>query len=200
MKNKKFIDEGYIKFNCKWIDEKLSVEVPQSLKFWRDKLFQLKQIGYDKKLKVGYGNISVRIGKNILISGTQTGSIFPIEDTHFTLVTNYDISKNEVVCRGKLKASSETMTHAAIYQASEDVNAIIHIHNKSLWGHLSNKVPATNKEVAYGTPDMAFEIVRLFNETDVIRKKIIVMKGHEDGIIVFGSNLDDAGNVLLSYL
>jgi len=37
--------------------------------------------------------------------------------------------------------------------------------------------------VAYGTPEMAYEIIRLFKGSDVRSKKIFVMAGHRGGIL-----------------
>lgn len=198
--NKFNIDEGYIKFNCEWINQPLAVKVPLELKVWRDKMHELKQIGHYAEINIGYGNISVKIPDGMIISGTQTGDIFPIRDQHFTLVTHYDINKNTVVCKGPIKASSESMTHAAIYEADSSIKAIIHIHNKELWLKLIGKVPTTRSEVPYGTPEMANEIFRLFKETSVNQDKIIVMAGHEEGIIVFGKDIDEAGEIILKYL
>lgn len=198
--NKFNIDEGYIKFSCEWINQPLVVKVPLELKVWRDKMHELKQIGHYAEINIGYGNISVKIPDGMIISGTQTGDIFPIRDEHFTLVTHYDINKNTVVCKGPIKASSESMTHAAIYEADSSIKAIIHIHNKELWVKLMDKVPTTRSEVPYGTPEMANEIFRLFKETSVSQDKIIVMAGHDEGIIVFGKDIDEAGETILKYL
>jgi len=194
------IDEGYIKYNINWINEPLNVSVPKQLMEWRDKMHELKQIGHYAEINIGYGNISVKIDGGFLISGTQTGDVFPIESKHFTLVTDYNIKANSVTCNGKIKASSESMTHAAVYEADNTINAIIHIHNPKLWSLLMDKVPTTKKEVPYGTPEMANEIFRLFKETDVKQEKIIVMAGHDEGIISFGADLKEAGEVLLNFL
>lgn len=195
-----FIDEGYIKYNINWINESLKVAVPKQLMEWRDKMHELKQIGHYTDINIGYGNISVKTDDGFLISGTQTGDIFPIKPEHFTLVTDYDIKANSVTCRGEIKASSESMTHAAVYEADNTINAIIHIHNPKLWELLMDKVPTTKKEVPYGTPEMANEIFRLFKETRVIEEKIIVMAGHDEGIISFGKDLNEAGEILLDFL
>lgn len=201
MSNNKFnIDEGYIKFKCEWINEPLQFIVPLNLKVWRDKMHELKQIGHYPELNIGYGNISVKTSDGIIISGTQTGAIFPIKDEHFTLISQYDINENLVICKGSIQASSESMTHAAIYETDLAIQAIIHIHNHSLWLKLIDKVPTTNKDVPYGTPEMAFEIYRLFKTTTVKQDKIIVMAGHEEGIIVFGNNLEEAAEIVFKYL
>jgi ribulose-5-phosphate 4-epimerase/fuculose-1-phosphate aldolase len=195
-----FIDEGYIKYNINWINEPLKVAVPFQLIEWRDKMHELKQIGHYADINIGYGNISVKTDDGFLISGTQTGDVYPIKFEHFTLVTDYDIQANSVTCRGEIKASSESMTHAAVYEADNSINAIIHIHNQKLWELLMDKVPTTQKEVPYGTPEMANEIFRLFKETKVKEEKIIVMAGHDEGIISFGANLKEAGEILLDFL
>lgn len=195
-----FIDEGYIKYNINWINEPLKVAVPKQLMEWRDKMHELKQIGHYAEINIGYGNISVKTDKGFLISGTQTGDIFPIQPAHFTLVTDYNIQTNSVTCKGEIKASSESMTHAAVYEADTSINAIIHIHNPKLWKVLMDKVPTTKKEVPYGTPEMANEIFRLFKETNIKEEKIIVMAGHDDGIISFGKDLKEAGKILLNFL
>lgn len=193
------IDEGVIKYNCNWVKEQLSVIVSPDLKEWRDKMYELKLIGEYSDVNIGYGNISEKLGDNFLISGTQTGKIYPIKNNHFTLVTQYDINKNCLTCKGEIKASSESLTHAAVYEADESIKAIIHIHNKAMWVKLLNQVPTTNKNVPYGTPNMALEIKRLFQETNVVHDKIIVMAGHDEGIIAFGKDLNEAGKVILGY-
>ena len=101
---------------------------------------------------------------------------------------------------GKISASSESMTHAAIYEASKKVNAVIHTHNTEMWKKLLNKVPTTAPGAEYGTPEIANEVKRLFNETDLMEKKIFVMAGHEDGVISFGKDLKEAWDVMIRYL
>lgn len=191
------IDEGYIKFNCEWTNKPLSINIPDELLKYRDKLHQHQLIGHYKKLNIGYGNISIKTKYGIIISGTQTGHIFPITKEAFTLVTAYDIAMNKVVCEGLVKASSETMTHAAIYEANKNIKAIIHIHNKQMWNNLLNKAPTTAINIPYGTPEMANEINRLFTKNFFHKNENrIAMAGHEDGVISFGKSIKNAYNVL----
>lgn len=195
-----FLDEGYVKFECNWRNKSLPIPVPDSLLFWRDKMHQLGLIGYYPQHKVGYGNISIRTKQGILISGTQTGNIYPISSSDFTLVTAYNIDNNNVTCQGLIKASSETMTHAVIYEAEPSINAVIHIHHLELWKKLLHKIPTTRKETPYGTPEMAKEIIRLFQQEPTLKEnKTIVMAGHEEGIVVFAKNLEEAGKIILNY-
>ena len=162
-------------------------------------MFQIGLIGFDPDQNVGFGNISFRYKNTFVISGTQTGDVFPIEQKHFSLVTSYDYQSNEVHCKGPLQASSESLTHAAIYEADNTVNSIIHIHSEELWNEYLNKVPTT-RNVPYGTPEMAEEMFRLFRETDVKNQKVILMAGHHAGIITFGNNAEEAGRIVLDLL
>jgi class II aldolase/adducin N-terminal domain-containing protein len=191
------IDEGYIKFHCHWEKATALQKDLSELISWRNKLFQMGLIGHYHDINVGFGNISQKMeGKQFIISGTQTGHIEYIQAEHFTTVTDYNISTNEVWCKGPVKASSEFMTHAMIYDNDPLAEGVIHIHSKALWKQLINKASTTKKEVPYGTPEMANEITRLFNETEVKNQKIIVMAGHEEGILSFGTCLEEAGKII----
>jgi L-ribulose-5-phosphate 4-epimerase len=89
------------------------------------------------------------------------------------------------------------LTHAAIYESDSSTSAVIHCHDSDLWATLLDRAPTTSKCVAYGTPEMAYEIMRLFKESDVWSKKILVTAGHEGGIVTFGEDLQDAFDVLM---
>lgn len=192
------MDEGYIKFNCKWIkDRQISIDKLSEINKLRDRLYRLGLIGaYDNG--IGFGNISIRSGKNdFIITGSATGNFHELNENHYVLVTEYDLMKNSLICKGPIKASSESLSHAAIYECSSDINAVIHIHNIAMWEKLIDKVPTTNRDVLFGTPEMANEIKRLFVESNVKDKKILVMGGHKEGIICFGKTLKEAEDILL---
>ena len=191
-------ETGVIKFNCNWIKAApLASDLIIDINNWRDKMFELRFIGVNDE-DIGYGNISIRLNqKEFIISGSATGNLNKLSNEHYTKVINYDLDKNSLTAEGPILASSESLTHAVIYECDKNVNAIIHIHNTKLWNQLMNKVPTTNKDVEYGTPAMAMEMKRLFAETDLRNQKILVMAGHQDGIISFGKNLNEAGNQLL---
>ena len=195
------IDEGYIKYQCHWQNKPIitSTEIKE-LNQWRDKLYQLNLIGqYDDG--IGFGNISIRDvePEYFIISGTQTGGIPHLSVEHYTKVIEFDWKTNSVTCIGSIKASSETLTHAAIYAANPEIKAVIHVHNLALWQKLINKVSTRDINCAYGTPEMAEEIIRLCQEEETKKLKIIVMSGHQEGIITFGRSLTEAGNILLNY-
>jgi hypothetical protein len=60
-----------------------------------------------------------------------------------------------------------------------------------------NEAPTTSKAADYGSAEMANEIMQLFTRTDVERRKIVVMAGHEAGILTFGKDLEEAFAVLM---
>jgi ribulose-5-phosphate 4-epimerase/fuculose-1-phosphate aldolase len=192
-------ETGSIKFRCNWIqaesiDEKFISEINR----WRNILFNHKLIGVYPN-GIGYGNISIRLsGKEFLISGTSTGHLENLTTQHYSTVIAYNFTENTLTCKGPIKASAESLTHAAIYEMDHYTKAIIHIHNKPMWDKLLNKIPTTSADIEYGTPEMALEIKRLFDTTDLIDKKILVMAGHEEGIISFGKDLEEAGDLILT--
>jgi len=193
-------DEGYIKFSCTWIEEELSDQsIIDELDHWRQKLYNNQLIGAYPS-GIGYGNISQRLTDgSFLITGTATGNIKQLTPKHFTRVIDFDITKNAITCRGPIKASSESLTHAIIYKSLPEVKAVVHIHNNILWRKLLHNVPTTSPQVAYGTPEMANDLTRLLATTNLKEDKILVMAGHEDGLIAFGKDLVEAAGKLLRH-
>ncbi|MGF1541778.1 MAG: class II aldolase/adducin family protein [Pleurocapsa sp.] len=194
------IDEGYIKYHCHWLETPAVSEAEiVELNQWRDKLYQLGLIGqYDNG--IGFGNLSIRDGKSdrFIISGTQTGGIPHLSARHYTKVIDFDYQQNSVTCEGLIKASSETLTHAAVY-SNPEISAVVHVHHLQLWQQLMERVPASDRHCAYGTPEMAREIIRLCQQDAVKQQKIIVMTGHEAGILAFGRDLTEAATIILQY-
>lgn len=193
-------DEGYIKFDCRWtVEPALPPEVVADLVHWRQQLFAAGLIGYDEKFGVGYGNLSARTSPAVefIITGTQTGHLPMLDGTHFARVTSCDIDANRVDCTGPVKASSESLTHAAIYQLDQKIKAIAHVHHDDLWQRLRDHVPTTAADVAYGTPQMASEFKRLYFGTDLRTERVAVMAGHAGGLVSIGEDLAQAAERLL---
>lgn len=188
------IDEGYIKFSCEWSETK---PIPEA---WMGELNDIRQAVYRLGLigaypnGIGYGNISQRFHQDeLVISGSATGHLPILTNAHYSHVTGFDIANNRVFCQGAIKASSETMSHAVIYQTCPAINAVIHIHHLEIWKNLLFRVPTTPIGVAYGTPAMAKAIIRLL-EDEQLRNvgKTFAMAGHEEGLMVFGTTLAEA--------
>jgi ribulose-5-phosphate 4-epimerase/fuculose-1-phosphate aldolase len=195
------LDEGYIKYQSRWTPgPPPDRAAARQLEAWRNPLFAARLIGRYEDLGIGYGNISVRCGApgQFLISGTQTGQIENTDEQHYSLVTSCDVDKNTVACTGPVQASSEAMTHAAIYALDPRIGAVVHVHDKVLWQTHLNQLPTTDPAIAYGTPDMAREFQRLFTDTEFADKGVAVMAGHEEGLISFGATLGEAANRLLN--
>jgi len=164
----------------------------------RRKLLGLRLIGQDSN-GIGFGNLSVRDGatRNFHITGSATGGLSKLSLTDCVRVVDCDFKKNWLRYEGIAIPSSESLTHAAIYESDSITSAVIHCHDSALWRAILDRGPTSSKAVAYGTPEMAYEVMRLFKTTDVQSRKILVMAGHEGGIVTFGKNLEDAFNILM---
>jgi L-ribulose-5-phosphate 4-epimerase len=194
------IDEGYIKYQSFWSKAPIpNTSAAEELETWRRPLFDAGLIGQYEEYGIGYGNISIRCGGpgEFLISGTQTGHIATTDRTHYSLVTSWSVHGNRVCCVGPVQASSEAMTHAAIYQLDLNIGAIVHVHSAQLWRHYLDKLPTTKPDVAYGTPQMADEFRRLYRDSEFRKTKLAVMAGHEEGLLSFGTTLEEAADRVL---
>ena len=192
------MEEGYIKYQCNWIQEEvIQAEQIHEINKWRTLLMKQGYIGmYDDG--IGFGNISMRMDENeFMISGSATGGIKELTADYYSLVTEYNISQNQLTCKGLTTASSESLTHASIYACSKETNAVVHIHHKEKWSSLLNHEATTDSSIAYGTPEMAFAIQRLIKEDKVGPSRIIVMGGHEEGLIAYGKTLEEAAMAFL---
>lgn len=194
------LDEGYVKYRSQWIQgPSPDRTITSQLERWRRPLRAAGLIGHYDDLGIGFGNISIRIagGTQFVISGTQTGHLPDTIARHYTQVTDYDIDGNRLTCRGPIQASSESLTHAAIYELSHDIWAIVHVHSATLWNELRGQAPTTQPDVPYGTPEMALEFARLYRDTDFRSRGIAVMAGHEDGIVSIGESIEEAATRIL---
>jgi L-ribulose-5-phosphate 4-epimerase len=163
----------------------------------RRRLRELHLIGVDSN-GIGFGNLSVRAGatSNFYVTGSATGSLDQLTLADCVRVVAYDFEKNWLRYEGSAIPSSESLTHAAIYESDPTACAVIHCHDFDLWATLLHRVPTTSQAAAYGAPQMANEVIRLFNVSDLRTGKIFVMAGHEGGIVAFGENFEAAFDIL----
>ncbi len=149
---------------------------------------------------IGYGNISIRKAPDsFFITGSGTGGMKELEKKHISLVTGWSHEDNRVTCSGAVNASAESLTHAAIYEAIPDAGAVIHIHHKGMWDQFTGQLPVTSPEALYGTPEMAKEVKRVALAMDPGKDPVIVMGGHEEGLIAWGTSLQEAGETLWKF-
>ena len=193
--------EGSVKFDCHFTREATAIPsfLFEPMNFWRNELWLKELIGCYPN-GIGYGNISVRLpgSDQFYISGTATGGIPELEQSHYPLVERSDSALNAIQCRGMVRASAESMSHAAIYLADPGANAVVHIHSLSLWKKYFGVLPTTDSSIEYGTPGMAAEIGRIMALPECREKRVIVMGGHEEGLIAFGKTVEEAALALLA--
>jgi ribulose-5-phosphate 4-epimerase/fuculose-1-phosphate aldolase len=194
------IDEGYVKYSSDWrrgpAPDAAAVRL---LDTWRRRLHAAGLIGHYSEPGIGYGNISIRAPRpgEFIISGTQTGHLTETGPEHYARVTAADIAGNRIVCVGLVQASSEALTHAAIYRLSERINAVVHVHSRRLWERERGRLPTTAADAPYGTPDMAREFERLWQESEFRSRGIAVMAGHDEGLVSIGATLAEASERML---
>ncbi len=158
---------------------------------------------------LGYGNISTRCGprsmgrgqRAFVISGSQTAGAAEVGAADFAVVRSWRVRDNAVTCAGEVHPSSESLTHATIYDQGAHLAAVLHVHSPEIWReHRRLRLPATPANVAYGTTAMAHTTAELFSAGRVLETAAFVMLGHEDGVVAFGRTVDDAGAVLMRLL
>jgi L-ribulose-5-phosphate 4-epimerase len=185
-------NEGYIKFSpvfkkCKF----LKTEDIKELNSVRNCFFKKNLIGMYKN-GIGFGNVSCRFGKNkFIISGSATGGLKRLSAKHYSLIQDWNFKKNQVIYSGKIKPSSETMSHLAVYESDPSIKSIAHVHSSKLWKKLKNKVPTTDHRAIFGTPELAFSIKKILKKESHRDQGVLVMGGHEDGVIFFGKNFKE---------
>ena len=208
-------DEGVIKFRAHHtqapLDPRRHGETACALIAWREILARTGLVGQEAGLYggFGYGNVSARVGppgagrgrRSFLITGTQTSGKACVSLGDFCLVERFDIGRNEVWSQGTVMPSSESMTHGALYDLGPHIRFVFHAHTPVIWRRARDlRIPTTDPQVPYGTPEMARETHRLFRATALPEIQILAMGGHEDGIVVFGRTAEEAGQILLRSL
>ena len=208
-------DEGVIKFEAahelRPLEPRVVGELACKLVAWREIMAMTQLVGQDPARYggAGYGNVSARLGapssargrRAMLITGTQTSGQKLVTLDHFCVVEAYDYAHNRVRSHGPIQPSSETMTHGAIYDLSPHIRFVLHAHTPIIWRRAEAlRIPTTEPRVPYGTPEMAYEVLRLYRASTLPEVRILSMGGHEDGIIVFGHTAEEAGQIMLTYL
>jgi hypothetical protein len=202
--------EGVIKFQMDYtVAPALTAAVLAELNAWRRLMYLTELIGQTPTRYGGYGfgNISCRIDypcstgqPPFVITGTQTGGTAELTPADYVVVTACYPETNRLVAEGPIKPSSESLTHGTLYALDDSIRWVMHAHSPHIWRqHAALGLPMTG-DVAYGTPEMAAEVARLYRASDLPQKKIFGMTGHEDGIVSFGTSAEEAGFALIGWL
>ena len=194
--------EGTRKFNLAFkaaapVDLGLCAEIES----WRRLLHALQLTGMDP-LRYGglaYGNVSLRLGsRKFLISGSQTGSRPLLNEQHYCVVDDWNIAGNRVAAHGPFPPSSESLSHAAAYEASSEIQCVLHVHSPRLWQNAEAlELIQTDPALAYGTPEIALAILEQFKARPF---QVVAMGGHEDGLIATGTSVAAATCLLMHQL
>lgn len=211
--------EGYVKFSQEFQSGPApAADAIAPMNEVRTRLFDLGIIGMDDA-GIGFGNVSVRAsavtadsapatadtgtpgaragGPAFIVSGTATGAKRVLGAEDYATVTAFDIDGNRAVAQGRTRASSESLSHGAVYAARDDVHAVIHVHSSALFeAMLRDGFPKTSPEAEYGTPEIAREIRRVVAAGGQPRGSL-VMGGHQDGVIVYAENVERAEAVVM---
>lgn len=202
--------EGVIKFECAWTrrDCLRSVDLAD-LRRVRVTMRELGLVGADPA-GLGFGNLSKRAAvpeclpvpgrglRGFVITGSQTGHLADPGPEAYSFVHDWSIAENRLACTGLAKASSESLTHAALYEASPEVLAVIHVHSAGIWEAWADEGARTSPAAAYGTPAMAEEIRRVFLAGGRRPTGAIRMAGHRDGIVAWGRSVDETCATILA--
>jgi hypothetical protein len=194
------------------LDGRVLGETARALAAWRGILARLGLLGQDPARYggAGYGNVSARLGpfggaprgrRRFLVTGTQTGGRRQLTLADFCVVEDYDLARNRVRSSGPVPPSSESLTHGALYDIAPAARAVLHAHAPEVWRQArALGLPATRDGALNGTPELALEVQRLHRDGPLASLGILVMGGHEDGVLTFGASASEAGAILVRHL
>ncbi|ABC28736.1 Ribulose-5-phosphate 4-epimerase and related epimerase and aldolases [Hahella chejuensis KCTC 2396] len=196
--------EGVIKFDLRHTQQSLPEHVDLSeLEAWRGVLFEHELIGQDpfRYDGLGYGNISMRVSPDgaFVVTGSQTGGEPYLDASQYALVTGSEVNANRLTSVGEIKPSSESLTHALLYDLDPDVQAVVHVHSPEIWHNAAALGLTTTPESAeYGSMDLVNAIKSLWRDGKLKTPGVFVMLGHQDGVVAFGPSLRAATGIILN--
>jgi hypothetical protein len=199
--------EGVIKFDLQFRPGPApAAELLFELEAWRRIFRRLGLLGQDPQRYdgLGFGNLSRRGGNGeaagtFIISGTQTGHLDQLAAEHYATVLACDPACNRVVASGLIRPSSEALSHGVLYQADALIGWVMHLHSPEIFAARQRlDLPVTDPSAVYGSPAMAAEIARL--QPLAGWPGLLVMGGHEDGILAFGSHAAETGAQVIRIL
>lgn len=200
--------EGVIKFQLDFQEGPAPPEsVLQELNAWRSIFRGLGLLGQEPGRYDGYGfgNLSRRLpGQNsaiFLITGTQTGHLQELQPNHYATVLQCHPAANQLKAAGQIQPSSEALSHGILYQCNPGILWVMHLHSPDIFSHRAQlDLPCTNPTADYGTPEMAEEIKNIVEIHDGSKPGLLVMSGHQDGILAYGPSAAKTGRLVVETL
>jgi hypothetical protein len=203
----KVIDDGVIKYdrtNFSYL-ETISEQEFAEIEYQRKKLYQLNLIGVEPISNIGFGNISAKYNfQNVhqttnpqfVITGTQTGKYPELDGKLYTRVIDFDINELKLFSMGAVEASSEALTHAAIYLGNPKIQGIVHVHSTAIWeGIIREKKNSTRADIPYGSKEMALESMNMVRNNPV---GFFAMEGHDDGVVTYAESIQAATDIIIN--
>lgn len=176
-------DEGYVgtKFHTVYVAREPGCdERAAELIQWCRRFAQLGLAGK------AMGNLSIRSARGLIITPTGTDPL-TIGPGDLVEVLRVDMASRELEVAGRREPSSESMLHAAIYEARPEVNAIFHGHSAPLLAAAERLgLPVSAREQPYGTPALVAEVLAVARTADVF-----IMRNH--GFVALGGTCAEAG-------
>ncbi len=200
--------EGVIKFQLDFQKGPSPSAVQlHELNAWRTIFKKLGLVGQDPERYDGYGfgNLSRRLsdqdGTAFLISGTQTGHLQKLLPEHYATVHQCNPAANQLESSGQIQPSSEALSHGILYQSNPEILWVMHLHSPEIFNRCGQlNLPCTDPAADYGTPEMAAEIQRVASVHNQSTPVLLVMTGHQDGILAYGSTVAETGNLVVETL
>lgn len=197
--------EGVIKFH---VSHETGVCCKESdvaeLTEWRNKLRAAGLVGQDlaRYEGLGFGNLSKRMEDGtFLITASQTGHLETLAPDHYARIMGFDPGRNLVRSKGMNPPSSETMTHLAVYGASQAAQFVFHVHCPEIWNAKAGlNLLVTDPAIECGTVELFYEVRRLLEIRQNGRRGVLAMGGHTDGLLAWAGTADETGFHLLSLL
>jgi L-fuculose-phosphate aldolase len=137
------------------------------------------------------GNLSIRHGKGFFVTaaGCNLGCI---ETDELIFVEHCDLDSEEVLYRGPVEPSSESIMHWLIYRNRPQARAIIHAHDLATRPELlKGRVEESSCEEPYGTVELARMAIETFERAE----RIIVLKNH--GYVAVGESLENTCDLVV---
>jgi ribulose-5-phosphate 4-epimerase/fuculose-1-phosphate aldolase len=142
-----------------------------------------------------YGNFSYRTGKrSFIITKSAMTPSEQLDVSSFSSICHFDQSTSTFTTRGKFAPSSESFLHNLLYQADQEVNAILHGHSSLFNEHAKKlEIPTTDKFYDYGTTELAESALKVAS----FGNDFFILKDH--GFIALGKDIPTAGKRTLSH-